>query len=70
MPDSKLNRLYRLADLPSVVGLKRTQIAALIESGEFPKPIPLSNTGRTIAWLESDLIAWQNARISARNQKS
>jgi prophage regulatory protein len=70
MPDPNLTRLYRLADLPPVVGLKRTQIAKLIELGEFPKPIPLSNSGRAIAWLESDLLAWQNARISIRNRKS
>lgn len=69
MPDTKLNRLYRLADLPPVVGLKRTQIAKLIENGEFPKPISLSDTGRAIAWLESDLLAWQNARISLRNSR-
>ena len=70
MADEKLNRLYRLADLPPVVGLKRTQIAELIKAGEFPRPIPLSTSGRAVAWLESDLITWQNSRISARNNQT
>jgi prophage regulatory protein len=64
---SPLNRMFRLRDLPQFVGLRRTQIGELIKTGEFPKPIPLSDTGRAVAWLEADLLAWQNARISARN---
>jgi predicted DNA-binding transcriptional regulator AlpA len=42
----------------------------LIKTGEFPKPVPLSDSGRAIAWLETDLIAWQNARIAARNAEA
>jgi prophage regulatory protein len=59
--------MYRLAELPAFVGLKRTQISELIKAGKFPRPIPLSDSGRAIAWLESDLIAWQHERIAARN---
>jgi prophage regulatory protein len=64
---NRLNRMFRLRDLPQFVGLRRTQIGELIKSGEFPKPVPLSDSGRAVAWLEHDLIAWQNARIAARN---
>lgn len=67
---AQLNRMYRLKDLPQFVGLRRTQIAELIRAGQFPKPIPLSDTGRAVAWLESDLIAWQHARIAERNSKA
>ena len=67
---NRLNRMYRLRDLPQFVGLRRTQICELIKAGEFPKPIPLSDSGRAIAWLEQDLIAWQNARIAMRNKKA
>lgn len=62
-----LNRMYRLRDLPQFVGLRRTQITELVKAGEFPRPIPLSNGGRAVAWLEADLVAWQTARIAARN---
>ena len=67
---NRLNRMYRIRDLPQFVGLRRTQIAELIKLGQFPKPIQLSDSGRAIAWLESDLIAWQNARIAARNSEA
>jgi prophage regulatory protein len=66
----RLSRMFRLADLPQFVGLRRTQIGELIKAGEFPKPIPLSDGGRAVAWLEADLIAWQNARIAARNAEA
>lgn len=66
----RLNCMYRLADLPQFVGLRRTQIGELMKLGQFPKPVALSNSGRAIAWLESDLIAWQNSRIAARNSEA
>ena len=64
---NNLNRMYRWRDLPPFVGLRKTAIEELIKIGEFPKPVPLSNSGRAVAWLEADLIAWQTARIAARN---
>ncbi|MBR1216200.1 AlpA family phage regulatory protein [Bradyrhizobium sp. JYMT SZCCT0180] len=64
----RLNRLFRLRDLPEFVGLRRTQIGELIKSGDFPQPVPLSDSGRAVAWLECDLVAWQNARIAARTR--
>ena len=62
---SRLNRMFRLRDLPEFVGLRRTQIGELIKSGGFPKPVPLSDSGRAVAWLEADLIAG-NMRGSRR----
>jgi prophage regulatory protein len=67
---NQLNRMYRLRDLPQFVGLRRTQIGELIKAGAFPRPIPLSDSGRAVAWLETDIIAWQNARIAARNAEA
>jgi prophage regulatory protein len=69
MTDHHLNRLYRLREVEQFAGLKRTQIAELIKAGEFPKPIPLSDSGRAVAWLEHELIAWQTARIATREGK-
>jgi prophage regulatory protein len=63
------NRLLRLSELPPYVGLKRTQIHKLIECGEFPKPIVLSDSGRAVAWIESEVCDWQASRIAARNAK-
>ena len=66
----RLNRMFRLRELPEFVGLRRTQISELIKTGEFPKPISLSDSGRAVAWLEADLIAWQTARIAALNSEA
>lgn len=59
-----LNRLIRLADLPPYVGLHRSQIDQLVAQGEFPRPIKLSDAGRAKAWLENDIVDWQNHRIA------
>ncbi len=68
MPEHCLNRLYRLKDVEQFAGLKRSQIHELIKAGEFPRPVPLSDCGRAIAWLEDELIAWQMARVSVRDK--
>lgn len=64
----RLDRLIRRADLPIYTGLHRTQIAAKIAAGEFPAPVPISDSGRAVAWLESELIEWQQRRIAARGR--
>lgn len=64
---ARLQRLIRLTELPLYVGIKRTVIGELIARGEFPKPVPITDSGRAFAWLESDIIAWQNSRIAKRN---
>jgi predicted DNA-binding transcriptional regulator AlpA len=51
------------------VGLKRTQIQELIARGEFPRPVPLSDSGRAIGWLEHELVAWQQRRLAKRDGK-
>jgi prophage regulatory protein len=63
----KLQRIVRLRELSQYVGLKRTQIDDLIKKGEFPRPIPLSDTGRAKGWLESELLVWQAQRLAKRD---
>lgn len=63
---NNLQRVIRLADLPNFVGLKRTQIDALIKSGKFPRPVKLSK--RAKAWLEREIVEWQTARIAERDK--
>jgi predicted DNA-binding transcriptional regulator AlpA len=67
---NQLTRVFRLRDLPPFVGLRRTVIAGMVKSGDFPAPIRLNASGRAVGWLETDLIDWQNARIKARNSKA
>lgn len=63
----RLQTIIRLADLPQFCGLKRTQVDELIKAGKFPRPVKLSV--RRKGWLESELIAWQTARIAERDTK-
>lgn len=69
MNERTLRRVVRQADLHLYVGLKRTQIAEMVKAGEFPKPMMLSDTGRGKVWLESEVLAWQDARLAKRNIK-
>jgi prophage regulatory protein len=60
-----LHKMIRSADLPNYTGLKRTQLDQLIKAGQFPRPVRLS--ARRKAWIEAELIAWQQSRIAGRD---
>jgi len=44
-------------------GLSRSTIYARIAAGTFPKPVRIGP--RAVAWLESDVEAWQAAQVAA-----
>jgi prophage regulatory protein len=48
-----------------MTGLKRSSLYALIDSGDFPKPAPL--TTRTVGFLSSEVVAWMTDRMKARD---
>lgn len=54
--------LIRLDQVRARTGLSRSSIYAKVSSGEFPKPIALG--ARSVAWVESEISAWIQARIS------
>ena len=56
-------RFLPLREVIHRVSLSRSQIYRLMVDSAFPKPIPL---GARKAWLESEIIEWQNARIAER----
>jgi len=62
-------RFIRRPKVEEKTGYHRTAIYEKIGKGEFPKPYPLSNTGRAVAWLESEVDAWIAARIEASNNR-
>lgn len=45
------------------VGFGRSKLYAMIGTGEFPKPIPLSS--KTCVWLNSEVEAWMQGRVDA-----
>jgi prophage regulatory protein len=58
-------RFLRLPDVLAMTGLKRSSLYALIDSGDFPKPAPL--TTRTVGFLSSEVVAWMTDRMKARD---
>jgi len=58
-------KVLRLDAVVQVTGLARSTIYKLIGEGEFPRPVPL--TGRSVGWIESEVIAWIKSKIEERN---
>ena len=53
-------------EVERATGLPRSTIYEKIAKGSFPKPIRLSE--RAVGWLETEIEAWQKARIAQRNE--
>lgn len=62
MPATELRRFMRRPQVEAVTGLPTSTLYALIARGDFPRPINI--TPCRVAWLESDVIAWQEARLA------
>jgi prophage regulatory protein len=65
-----LDHFLRLRQVEAFTGLARSTIYELIAAKKFPRPIPLSDGGRRVAWSETEIQEWQQSRISAREQSS
>jgi prophage regulatory protein len=61
-----LRRILRLPEVEAATGKKRSAIYDGIADGTFPKPVPLGE--RAVGWIESEILAWQEARIAERDQ--
>ncbi len=62
--ESVLHRILRRPELERVTGLPRSTIYEKIAKGEFPRPISLS--GRSVGWLEGEILDWQRTRLAKR----
>jgi prophage regulatory protein len=58
-------RILRRAEVEQTTGLPRATIYDKIAKGMFPRPIKLGE--RSVGWLETEIIAWQKARIAERD---
>lgn len=59
-------RFLRRRQVEYLTGLSRSAIYAGIAAGTFPKPCALSESGRSVAWVEREVDAWIESRIAAR----
>lgn len=58
-------KLIRLPKVQEITGLARSTLYAMILKKQFPKPVKLSDTGRCVAWKDSDVEAWVASRKTA-----
>lgn len=49
------------------VGKSRSSLLQLVKDGKFPKPIRLSDTGRSVGFIASEVDAWIAGRVAARD---
>lgn len=61
-------KLIKLKTVISMTCLSRSHVYALAQQNFFPKPVKLSE--RSSAWVESEVLAWINARIVSRNEET
>lgn len=58
-------RLLRLREVRSMTGLSQSTLYALMQTGDFPRPVRL--TTRTVAWPENLVADWIAARLRSAN---
>jgi prophage regulatory protein len=61
-------RLIRLPEVIHLTGLGRSQLYALAQADQFPRPLKLSQ--RCSAWQETAVRAWIADRIAAHTRKA
>jgi predicted DNA-binding transcriptional regulator AlpA len=59
--------LWTIDTLTKTIGLGRTKIYLLMDSGDFPKP---KKIGKSARWLATDIHAWVNCQSLASSPKS
>lgn len=59
-----MTRFLRLPIVIEITGLNRATIYEMVERGDFPKPAKIG--ARAIAWPESEVEAWAEARLAER----
>jgi len=61
--EKNMFQVLRRPDLEKVTGLGRSSIYSMMQNGIFPQPIKL--TRHSVGWLEHEVQAWLENRISA-----
>ncbi|MEX3688895.1 helix-turn-helix transcriptional regulator [Paraburkholderia sp. BR14263] len=61
--DGRGERLIRLPEVKKRTGKGTTTVYRDMANGTFPKPVPIG--GGRVAWIESQIDAWIDARIEA-----
>jgi prophage regulatory protein len=59
-------RFIRRKAVEERTGLARSTIYQMVNEGRFPRPVRLG--GRAVAWLETEVNDWVDARITERGE--
>lgn len=54
------SRYIRRTEVEDLTGLSRSTIYRLMDAGQFPRPIRL--TQKAVGWKETDIAAWLESR--------
>ena len=60
-------RFMTMAEVRRRVALSKTEIYRKIKAGAFPRPVPLGT--QKVAFVESEVAAWMDARLLAREDR-
>jgi predicted DNA-binding transcriptional regulator AlpA len=61
--------VLRSRNAAAFVGLGPTQFAKHVKAGHLPPPIKLTDDGRAVGWLVTDLQGWLAARVAQRDAR-
>jgi prophage regulatory protein len=61
-------RFLRMAEVVARTGRSRSTIYRDIEADNFPAPVELGTN--SIAFIEAEVVAWQQSRIATRDAKA
>ena len=65
MEQRKPKPMLRLRAVKQIIPYSTSTIYDRINKGAFPKPVPIGP--RAVAWLEDEVLAWQEAQIAKRD---
>ena len=59
-------QMLRLKDVVKLCGLSKSQIMEHARHGAFPRPIKLTDRGRTLVFFQDEIADWQTSRALQR----
>lgn len=65
---SNMVRIIRRPEVKALTQLGDTQINVHIALGEFPAPIKITESGRAIGWISTEIETWIASRAAARDK--
>lgn len=60
-------KILRIKRVLETTGLSKS---AIYQIPDFPRPIKLTDSGKCVGWLESEVMEWLQRRIAASRSRS